>query len=294
VDDPRLKYHELGFLQAVDLPNDESLRRYYAERYYQGEQGNYRKTYTDEELRFTNLKIAQKAGIVESIRGTRSPGKLLDVGCGEGFTLAWFSERGWSVDGIDHSTAGLESMNPDLLPRAETGNVFRILETRIESDDRYELVWLNHVLEHVADPVGLLERIRNLVSSDGLLVVTVPNDGSRYQEQLLKNGDIPHRFWIAIPDHLAYFEYDSLLRTVEATGWHAEDIVADFPIDWFLMHPGSNYVRDPDRGADAHRARVRMELLLGQCSPDICDAFFRSLARVGLGRNLTAFLSPCV
>lgn len=241
MNDPRLRYNELGFLEVIDPPSEEELSRYYAERYYQSEQGSYRREYSEQEYRYISIKIAQKAGIVESIRGTSEPGALLDVGCGEGFTLGWFEERGWSVEGLDHSTAGVGHINPHLSHHVESGDVFQMLKTRTEAHVQYDLVWLNNVLEHVADPVELLERIREIVPRSGLLVVTVPNDGSRYQEKLLEDGDIPHRFWIAIPDHLAYFDYGSLMSTVAATGWHTEDVIADFPIDWFLLHPGSNY-----------------------------------------------------
>lgn len=183
-------------------------------------------------------------------------------------------------------------MNPDLLPYLETGDLYELLNQRIVEAKRYDLVWLNNVLEHVADPVGLLTSLRQLVSPKGILVVTVPNDGSAYQENLLEHGDIDERFWVAIPDHLAYFTYESLQCTTEATGWVCCEIISDFPIDFFLLHPGSNYVRDSGNGPDAHRARIRMELMLGKHPHDRSTEFYSALARVGLGRNLTAFLLP--
>ncbi len=69
-------------------------------------------------------------------------------------------------------------------------------------------------------------------------------------------------------------------------------MVGDFPIDLFLLHPGSNYVRDPSQGAEAHKARVQAELFLGQYPHQRVNDFYSALASVGLGRNLTAFLTP--
>jgi 2-polyprenyl-3-methyl-5-hydroxy-6-metoxy-1,4-benzoquinol methylase len=292
MNDPRLRYHDFGFLQIVDLPSSEELKTYYAERYYQAQKGNYREAYSDQERAFLALKIAQKASVATSLRGSNTPASLLDVGCGEGFTLAWFHEQGWSVEGIDHSVDGLELMNPGLLSKVEAGDLFDLLDHRIAGEKRHDLVWLNNVLEHVVDPVGLLVSLRQLVTPEGVLVVTVPNDGSVYQENLLEHGDIPDRFWIAIPDHLAYFNYASLAHTAEATGWICREIIADFPIDIFLLHPGSNYVRDRANGPDAHRARIRMELMLGEQPCDKVTEFYSAMARVGLGRNITAFLLP--
>lgn len=197
------------------------------------------------------------------------------------------------MEGIDYSVAGLENMNPDLISHVESGDLFEILARRISKGKGYDLVWLNNVLEHVLDPVNLLKSLRDLSAPDGILVVTVPNDGSTYQEFLLDHGNISDRFWVAIPDHLAYFNYESLVRTITATGWKCLDIIADFPIDFFLLHPGSNYVQDRTNGPLAHQARLSMELMMAEHnSHDNINEFYRSLARVGLGRNLTAFLSP--
>lgn len=293
MDDPRLRCHEFGFLEVVDLPSEEELKIYYKDRYFQEEKSSYQKYYSDEERAYIFLKIAQRARIAATLRGHHSmPGSFLDVGCGEGFALAWFRERGWSVEGLDHSTAGLDSVNPGMRSSVETGDLFALVEKRITEKRSYDLVWLNNVLEHVASPVTLLKSLGGLIAAEGVLVVTVPNDGSGYQESLLKYGDIPDRFWIAIPDHLAYFDYESLERTTEATGWSCREIIADFPIDFFLLHPRSNYVRDPGSGSAAHNARVRMELFLGNQPHDKITDFYRAMARVGLGRNLTAFLTP--
>lgn len=290
--DPRLVRHRLGFLQVREPPTAEALRAYYAEAYYQAERGNYRKAYPDEELAYLRLKIAQKAEIVSQLRGAAAPGRMLDVGCGEGFALAWFQERGWSVHGLDFSSAGVAVQNPDLLPRLSTGDVFEKLDEQMARGERYDLVWLNHVVEHVVDPVGLLRALRRLVTPSGVLVVTAPNDGSDLQEDLLAHGDIPERFWVALPDHLAYFTADSLRNTAEATGWACRDIIGDFPIDLFLLHEGSNYVKDRANGPGAHRARIRFETLLGRREPHRVNDFYRAMAQVGLGRSLTAFLTP--
>jgi 2-polyprenyl-3-methyl-5-hydroxy-6-metoxy-1,4-benzoquinol methylase len=290
--DPRLRYNELGFLEVADPPSPDELKAYYAEAYYQTEQSGFQKEYSEQEIAHLNLKIAQKASMASRLSGNKPPGSFLDVGCGEGFALAWFAAKGWNIEGIDYSVAGLEAMNPAVLPYVESGDLFEILDRRISGGKRHDLIWLNNVLEHVLDPIGLLRSLRQLVAPDGMLVVTVPNDGSIYQEFLLKSDRIPHRFWIAIPDHLSYFTYESLAKIVEFCGWKCNEIIAEFPIDFFLLHPGSNYVRDRAHGSLAHQARIAMDLMLGEHhSVDKINDFYAALARIGLGRDLTAFIS---
>jgi SAM-dependent methyltransferase len=292
MNDPRLRRHELGFLEVAEKPSPEALANYYAQTYYQNETSNYRKSYSRLEADVIDLRIAQRAAQARVLTGRTSPGSMLDVGCGEGFVIKHFRALNWRVAGIDFSRAGVEQMNPDCAPFVEQGDVFRLLEDRIATGEQHDLVWLGNVLEHVLDPVALLRSLRRLVAPDGLLVATVPNDGNAYHEELFANGDIPRRFWIAIPDHISYFTAESLKRTVTATGWECLEIQGDFPIDLFLAHGGSNYVTDKSRGPDAHQARLRLERLIGQAGDAAANRFYASLAEVGLGGNITAYLRP--
>lgn len=293
MNDARLRRHSFGFLEAVDRPTPQALSEYYEQAYYQNEaSSSFRKSYSPEELEVIELRIAQKAAQARMLLSKDQPGSLLDVGCGEGFVLRFFERIGWQVQGIDYSRAGVQQVNPDYIDHVEQGDVFKLLEARIASEKQFDLVWLGNVLEHVLDPVGLLHSLRQLVAPGGLLVVTVPNDGTAYHEQLYASGVITDRFWIAMPDHLSYFNADSLRQIAEATRWDCLAILGDFPIDLFLAHEGSNYVADRSRGPAAHRARLTLERLIGQAGIEASNRFYAALADVGFGRNLTAFLRP--
>jgi 2-polyprenyl-3-methyl-5-hydroxy-6-metoxy-1,4-benzoquinol methylase len=290
--DSRLRKHELGFLELSEKPSPQALAAYYEQTYYQNESSSYRKSYSAAEFEVIGLRIAQRAAQAFALLGSNVCGRMLDVGCGEGFVLSHFRSLGWEVAGIDFSRAGVEQMNPDCLPFVQQGDVFQLLETQITTGESYNLVWLGNVLEHVLDPVGLLRSLRQLVASEGLLVITVPNDGNAYHEALLEDGDIPDRFWIAIPDHISYFTAESLKNIASATGWDCSALQGDFPIDFYLAHEGSNYVTDRSRGPAAHKARLRLEYLIGLSGLDTANRFYTSLAEVGLGRNLIAYLRP--
>jgi trans-aconitate methyltransferase len=89
------------------------------------------------------------------------------------------------------------------------------LEEHLEAEGRrpnYSAMTLLNVLEHLPDPVGLLNRIREALPAGGLLAIRAPNDYNELQLSAQKAlGKDP--WWIAIPDHVNYFD-----RRVRAGG----------------------------------------------------------------------------
>ncbi|CAM8664023.1 SmtA SAM-dependent methyltransferases [Oxalobacteraceae bacterium] len=282
--------HSLGFWTVAEKPSSDELQRYYAEKYYQQGLGSYDTKYRDEEIAYFKAKIEQRYHVLN--RQFKEQGRLLDVGCGEGFALAFFRDRGWDVRGLDFSSAGVMAQNPQCKEVLRTGDLFSLLNDELASVQQYDVVWLQNVLEHVIDPVGLLESLKRLVTSEGGLVVTVPNDFSVAQRFALGNGYVADEFWVAIPDHLNYFDHQSLPATVDALGWECLELLGDFPVDWFLFNPHSNYVRDGALGKAAHLARVQIENMLHGQPIETLLEFWSAAGRLGVGRDITVFLRP--
>ena len=68
-------------------------------------------------------------------------------------------------------------------------------------DRSFELIYMEHVLEHVPNPVELLNNLVRLLSSQGVLVICVPNHGCLLSRMLrLKWG------WTCPPSHLYYYK----------------------------------------------------------------------------------------
>lgn len=292
--DERLRQHPLGFWEVANKPSPAELEAYYASKYYQEGQGSYELQYTADELAFFRAKLEQRWHALGSVlpQGAATPLSLLDVGCGEGYALAYFREKGWRVRGFDFSSAGLESKNPSCRDVLVTGDVFALLQAEIASGRRHDVVWLQNVLEHVLDPVDLLRSLRQLVTPSGVAVVTVPNDCSIVQGAAMQHGHIESSFWVAPPDHLSYFDTHSLKSIARHTAWDPALMLGDFPVDWLLFHPGSNYIRDRQQGKPAHRARVQIENLIHSQPLERSVAFWAAAGELGVGRNITAFLRP--
>ena len=284
----RLIKHPFGFWTVADTPSVEELGKYYAEKYFQQARGSYELSYSEDEKNYFRAKLAQRYAVVRRL--VPNGQKMLDVGCGEGFALAYFRQLGWQVRGLDFSAAGVETQNPSCMDALETGDIFSLLDKEREESRTHDVVILQNVLEHVIDPVALLSSLKSVVSQGGIVVVTVPNDFSEIQKEALASGQIDDEFWVALPDHLSYFDHVSLPAAAEQTGWRCRELLADFPIDWFLFHEGSNYVKEKHRGKAAHLARVRLENLIHRSPLQDVVAYWAAAARLGIGRDITAFL----
>jgi len=279
-----------GYFEIEPRPTSVELAAYYRGKYFGSRDGStpYAHGYTAEELEHKQLQPAETEWI-----WARPAGRLLEVGVGEGFNLDYFLQRGWDAKGLDFTDDGLQEFFPHLAERVMLGDAFALLDDVIARAERFDLVICNNVLEHVIDPMGLLTRLRALMAPDGLLRVAVPNDGSWLQDQIVERGLGRPQFWLAPPDHLNYFNTDSLPRALVAHGWEVVEHLAEFPIDIFLLNPDNDYLRDKAKGRRCHFARVSFEMgLWKQRSLDAVIAYRRACALAGIGRNQTIYARP--
>ena len=196
--------NRFGFHELASKPSAAELRKYYSEKYYQECCGAYQKKYSPEELTYIRNKLEQKALVLEPLLGT-SGRRFLDVGAGEGWGLSFFREKGWSCTGLDYSRFGCQAHNPACLDDLIVGDIYESLSRLRREKRRFELILLDNVLEHVLDPLALLLDLRELTAPGGVLVIEVPNDCSPLQLHLLEKGEISRPFWVAVPDHISYF-----------------------------------------------------------------------------------------
>ena len=228
----------------------------------------------------------------EQARGGAAGGRFLEVGCGEGWLLALAKAAGFEVSGLDFAADGLNRFHPELLPSATFGDAFENLERLIDAGAQFDVVAMEHVLEHVLEPERLLRRLPRLIAPGGVCAITVPNDFSPLQLTARAVGHVDRDFWLAPPQHLNYFEAASLTTLLNRLGFETRLAYASFPIDWFLMHPGSNYVADPAAGKPAHRARMAIDLMLADAGLPAYLALGQALFGCGAGRSLTVIARP--
>jgi SAM-dependent methyltransferase len=105
-------------------------------------------------------------------------GRLLDVGCGSGTTLRIMQDLGWDAEGIDFDPITVENARSKCL----NVHLGTLLEQQY-NDDSFDAVVMCHVIEHVHDPLGLVQECRRVLKPGGRLVILTPNIDSRGHRQ---------------------------------------------------------------------------------------------------------------
>lgn len=135
--------------------------------------------------------------------------KMLDIGCGNGAFLSLAKEAGWQVAGIDFD------------PKAVATAIQRGFDVRLASiesfdgiSDAFDAITLNHVIEHVHDPVKFLHACHRLLKPGGQLWVETPNIESLGHQNY-------GRYWRGLepPRHLVLFDGNALRSTLVRAGF---------------------------------------------------------------------------
>jgi SAM-dependent methyltransferase len=145
--------------------------------------------------------------------GNVRPGKLLDVGCGNGSFLALMQSAGWQVAGIepDPKAAKLAAERLGVPIHSE-----QLSDAGFESGS-FDAITLHHVIEHVHDPVGTMAECRRLLRGDGRMVIATPNLSS------LAHG-LFKADWRGLepPRHVNVFSPRALVQMAEMAGLRVE------------------------------------------------------------------------
>jgi 2-polyprenyl-3-methyl-5-hydroxy-6-metoxy-1,4-benzoquinol methylase len=281
-----------GYRRLDPIPSSEELAVFYESQYY----NELRKGGRAPELRRLMeggpegererqwLRDGLYTDILELMQ-SNTPGKrMLEVGCGPGEFLAFARERDYQVVGIEPSIeAAAHAQTNGLMVHATTLEEFS-RQAPSGENDKFDVVVMLNVLEHVPDPVATVQRCRSQLNPRGVLCIRVPNDFTEIQQAAKTQLGKPE-WWIAIPDHINYFNFESLCRLLNGTGFEIAHAQGDFPMEMFLLM-GDDYVGVPDVGSRCHERRVRFDLGLMPC---LRRRIYCALAGVGVGRDCLVF-----
>lgn len=149
----------------------------------------------------------RRAGYLAGLR--QKPGRILDVGCGKGWTLLELKKAGWEVFGTELSVTSAWSARKMGLDVHEGD----ITEAGLP-EGSFDMITAWHVLEHLNDPAEMLSRMPRLLKDDGLLVVEVPDFGSWTAGRF---G--PDWFHLDPARHVSHFTRASLIPLLTLAGY---------------------------------------------------------------------------
>ncbi len=107
------------------------------------------------------------------ISHTKGP-KVLELGCADGLVTEKLCLQYEGVVAVDASEELLEKAKL----RAPKAIYHRALFEDYDPKDTFDTIILGHVLEHVLDPILILNKVKNWLAPNGIMIITVPNGNS--------------------------------------------------------------------------------------------------------------------
>ncbi len=204
---PFLRCSQCGLLFVSIPPTDQELRDWYDHRWVE----EYEERSAEEQQVDQQLQEQRFRHRLAEMRRFASQGRrLLDIGCQNGTFLVLARAEGWEPRGVELAPAAVEQARQQGLD-VVAGT---LAQARFPAAS-FDVVTLWHLLEHLPQPLELLEEIRRILKPRGLLAIETPNVDSRAFRRQGANWE-----YLLAPQHLCYFGVQSLGTALEQTGYH--------------------------------------------------------------------------
>lgn len=288
--------NKYGYYELRSQNTKEERDEYFETRYFQEYAGaTYEKEeYPPEELKHIRSQIEERAYVIEqnlAKNGRSGDYSLLDIGCGEGFLLQFFHDKGKRVKGIDIGAYALKQFHPEMLSFFEQGDMETLLPAMAERGETYDVVNMDRVINMVDDVDVCLSRIKAVMGPQSILVIKVASNYSTLHRMLLQKGELKEEYWLDAPDQTGYFNREGLIARLRANGLECLDFYGDTFVDFQLVNPFSNYYEKPETGKASHNAAVCLENLFHDISMERTVEIYRLLGEMGFGREIVGIFT---
>jgi 2-polyprenyl-3-methyl-5-hydroxy-6-metoxy-1,4-benzoquinol methylase len=185
----------VGFLENIDSVK---VRENYSEDYLEYQNENNKSFFGKflDYLYYARSKFASDYSLKKD--------SILDIGCGNGTFLD-------SVSGVFKNVYGSEYNNyAAKIAKSKIKKLVLLSEDLDDVEEKFDIITMWHVLEHISNPIKFLDQVINLMHGDSVLIIEVPNSNSFKFNFFRENYN-----WILLPEHLFYYNEKSLRKIFE-------------------------------------------------------------------------------
>lgn len=197
--------NDCSFVYVNPRIANEDLGRIYEHNYFTNKSYGYIGYQVDKRLRIRNFKRwlqdAKKFMPVEK------KVNALDIGCAAGYCLDVMKTNGWNAYGLELD----EEMYNNL--KISGYNVYHTKLEDFESPQRYTVICLFDVIEHITSLDTAFEKLFHLLDDEGVIVIVTPNYNSLQRKLFRKKW-----FQYKPIEHIQYFTKESLTVFAERNG----------------------------------------------------------------------------
>lgn len=181
------------------------------------------------ELQSFGPRFTARVGLLDKIFRRERPEWALDIGCGRGAVTRILARRARRVIATEVVQEAVQAAAEAL---SDVANVeIRLLDLFAPASEqsefsiqRFDLVLLSEVLEHLEDDLGALQLIRTLLKDEGVLVITVPREPRMWS--------VEDELW----GHKRRYLRTELVGKLEAAGFRTKMVWTwGFPLTKYLV-----------------------------------------------------------
>lgn len=192
---------------------------------------------------------------------------VTEFGCGEGAFLKKIAESALKVTGVELQVDYIENLRA---AGHDCHDTLSVIQKRSQ-----DTVFAFHVLEHLPDPLAVLQEMNNVLKEDGILVIEVPHASDLLLSQLKSEAFKHFTLW---SQHLILHTRESLHRMVQTAGF------ADIVVEGVQRYPLSNHLSWLMNG----RPGGHKSVLSALDTPELTSAYEAALRKINTTDTLVA------
>jgi len=157
------------------------------------------------------ILIGEMKRILKEIIKFKANGRFLEIGSSIGCLLGLARDKNFEISGVEPSKEAIEVAEKSI----GRGIIKNCLFAEADFPNGYfDVVVMNHVLEHISDLGGILSKIKNILKKDGIIFIGAPNFNGVFRKITGKNwpGLRPN-------EHIWQFEPKTIKKILKTSGF---------------------------------------------------------------------------